>query len=219
MAHAQAPWCAMCHSWRGRMRADCFLVALRPHTLLFSAAPTYCTELHDRHEDWLSPSSASTRKICDLLAEAAWSTHKGASSFSSMPGGATMGGGSSSRSGLRYGDGGGPPLVHPNGQLLLNTSLTGPNEPASSMSMRPLTLGPEAASSLVVPKEIEDKVVLLAAGGSAQLHTRLHNLPALVLDCEADVDVERDREYRESLSGQVSCSTRGGNFAQGRSRL
>jgi len=97
--------------------------------------------------------------------------------------------------------------VGPTQQLLVNSNPSGvppssgppPSGAASVGVLQPgmLPLMPE------VPSAIRDNVLILDTNKAAHMHPRLHHIPALVLDCDTDVDVERDEEYKAHVANQV----------------
>lgn len=54
-----------------------------------------------------------------------------------------------------------------------------------------------------IPAALRDTLFILDERKNPHMVPQLNQIPALVLDCDVDVDVERDMEYREHVSEQV----------------
>jgi hypothetical protein len=54
-----------------------------------------------------------------------------------------------------------------------------------------------------VPSALRDSLFILDTNKSDNLLPSLHHIPALVIDCDDDVDVENDVDYKNHVGEQV----------------
>jgi len=144
----------------------------------------YLTELHGRHEDWLYAGGSP------LTVKQAGEMHIWAQPASQVHPGAALGG---PHAGF-FGSGPRPAVAY-----TLQTC-PAPEEMVQT--------GQAASVPLpALPSALGGAVRFMDAGRGAHMHPLLHCVPSLVIDCESDVDVEADADYKKSIVQKVESYT------------